>query len=371
MKSLSLYVKPVSGRCNMRCSYCLFADGAGSGRAPDLGAMSMETLEAVVGKALSEAEESCNFAFVGGEPTLAGLDFFRRLVEMEDRLNRNGVAVSHALSTNGLLINDEWAAFLAKYNFVTTVSIDADKKVHSALRPDAQGKDTHNRAVLAVRHLAEHGAEHNIATVLTRALAAHPDRTYRYYKDRNFRHVHFIPCLAAPDEDAAPYALGDEDYGRFLRRVFDLWYNDFAQGEYLSIRFFDSCVHALAGHAPAGGVGEIDPLVEADGTVYPCDPNAGSTPALGNVREDSFAGMLESDAAKGFSAELTARRERFDAGGYGDILRNGGHWIDPVLDAVLPLENYAEAYRTFFDHAKPRLEFLAKRLFADETPPSQ
>lgn len=365
MKALSLYIKPVSSRCDMRCAYCLFADDAGGRSLPDHGPMSLEVLEEVIRKALSEAEESCNFAFVGGEPTLAGLDFYRRLVDLEDRHNRNGVAVSHALATNGLHIDAEWAAFLAKYNFVTTVSIDADKKAHGALRPDVNGKDTHNRAVLAVRHLAEHGAEHNIATVLTRALASHPDRTYRYYKDRGFRHMHFIPCLAGPGEEPEPYALDSEQYGKFLCRAFDLWYRDFTQGEYLSIRFFDSCVHALAGHAPTGG-GDPDPLIESDGSVYLCDPCADAAPLVGNIREDSFASMLESDAARGFAARLAARRESMGAGGYGDLLRDSGHWVDPVIDVVLPLEEYADAYTVFFDHAKPRLEFLAKRLFAGD-----
>lgn len=358
MNVLAFTVKPVSSECSMRCRYCLFAD-----KAENRGRMTLETLDALVKKALAEAEEGVSFVFSGGEPTLAGLGFFRSLVAFEETHNTRKIPVAHALVTNGLAIDGEWVEFLRKHNFVVSVSIDADKKTHDALRPDREGKDTHNRAVPAARLLAEGGVEHNILSVLTRPVAAHPDSAYRYFRDRAFGFVHFVPVLSAPDD----LALDNDVYAKFLCRFFDLWHRDFTGGDYLSVRDFDRYVHILAGHPPEDTfVLGSNLVVEADGGVYPCEGYAGDANRMGNITADSVAALLESPAAKAFLAASTDAGERADLGADSKLLYEGNPaGVDPVLGARIPLKEFAEAYKQFFAYARPRLEFLAKRLFTD------
>lgn len=367
MKTLSIQLKPASSGCDMRCAYCFFADGAGGGRKVDnRGVMSAETLETVVQKALAEVEESCAFEFVGGEPTLAGLDFFRRMVDLEDKHNGKNIAVAHTLQTNGLVIDDEWAEFLAKYNFVTNVSIDADKKIHDAMRPDAAGRGTHNRAVLAARRLAESKAEFSVMTVLTRAMASHPDRTYRYFRDRGFKHAVFIPCLEAPGDapGTSPHALDSATYGKFLNRIFDLWYDDFVKGEYLSIRAFDSFVHLLAGHEAVLGPDRPNLVIEADGAVYPGETHVADRYRLGDIGADSLASLLDGEAMKRYRAEIDACAGGKEWDGM-DICRGGARLQRESGGGDLAVAAFSDAYKSFFEHARPRMEFLAARLFGD------
>lgn len=367
MKALTVQLKPVSGRCDMRCAYCHFADGAGGGRrVPDFGRMSGETLETAVRRALAETEEQCVFEFVGGEPASAGLDFFRRLVDIEDKRNTGGAAVSHTLQTNGLAIDDEWADFLAHYNFVTNLSIDADKKIHDAMRPDAAGKGTHNRAVTAARGLAERKAEFSVMSVLTRALASHPDRTYRYFRDRGFRHAVFLPCLGAPDGEPGrdPHALDTETYGKFLCRMFDLWHHDFIEGEYLSVRMFDAYVHLLAGHESVAGDERPYLVVEADGGVYPDETLVDGRRRLGNIADDSFASLLEAGPRRDWLAGVRARRDQRCGGcAHRNICHGGSRLQRESGGGDLAVEAHCGAYTRFFEYARPRMELLAKALF--------
>lgn len=371
MKSLSLLIKPASGACNMRCRYCFYADVAANRDVRNYGMMTEETLENIVEKALNEAEENCTFGFQGGEPTLAGLDFFRRFIELEEKYNRNNVAVSHTLQTNGLLLDDEWAAFLARHKFLTGVSIDAGKQLHDAMRPDASGRDTHNRAVAATRVLAKHGAEFNILTVVTRALASHPDKTYRYYKERGFRHIQFIPCLDSLEEPAIdnPHSLPPDIYGRFLNRIFDLWYADFMAGEYVSIRAFDNYIHMLAGHPPENcamsGQCRAYLLIEADGSVFPCDFYALDAYRLGNINTDAVAAMLTGDKAASFAHESEQKPTECLTCHYYPLCRGGCRRDRESIDDNIPHRNrYCQSYKTFFSHALPRMQNLARRLFA-------
>ena len=369
MKSLSLLIKPVSGSCNLRCRYCFYADVTDNRALKSHGIMSESTLEAVVKNALSEAGDSCVFGFQGGEPTLAGLDFYRTLIRLEARYNTKNIKISHAIQTNGMLIDDAWAQFLAENRFLVGLSIDGGKQVHDALRPDPQGKGTHSRCIQAARRLSRCKAEYNILSVVTRQLAAHPDKAYRFYKQQDFRHIQFIPCLDGLNEQygAHPYSLDAEGYGRFLCRVFDLWYEDFVKDDYYSIRGFDNYIYMLAGY-PAencamNGVCTAYPLVEADGGVYPCDFYAVDEYRLGSVHTDSFSEMLAGGTAQAFVKPSFSVPPVCRVCEYYVICR-GGCRRDRVLkeDGSLGLNRYCESYKMFFSHSLERMKVLAKTL---------
>lgn len=371
MNGLSLLIKPASCSCDMRCRYCFYADVADSRDVRNYGFMTDSVMEAVIRKALAAPDQVCTFGFQGGEPTLAGLDFFRRFVDSVRRHNAKNLQIHYTLQTNGQTIDDDWAAFLAENKFLTGVSVDAAKQMHDQNRLNAAGKPTHSRAVETTRILRKHGAEFNILTVVSRALARHPDRTYRFYKERDFRHLQFIPCLGPMEggDGRGPHSPDAGTYGKFLCRVFDLWFRDLSANEYYSIRMFDNYVHMLAGHPPeiCAMAGRCQPylLVEADGTTFPCDFYAVDEYRIGNILNDDIETMLASPNATRFAEE--SRHVHEDCMGCPVFLVcRGGCRRDrePAVGGIPGKNVYCESYRMLLGHALPRLQFLAERMFS-------
>ena len=144
-KSFAALVKPASSACNMRCRYCFYADVSRSRAVQNYGLMTPDTLEALVKKAFDYADGQVAFTFQGGEPTLAGLSFYRTLIELEKRCNTRRVPVRHAIQTNGLLLDGEWADFLRDNNFLTGLSMDGCRVRHDGARVDARGEGTFSR----------------------------------------------------------------------------------------------------------------------------------------------------------------------------------------------------------------------------------
>lgn len=186
MPPISILIKPASGLCNLRCKYCFYADEMEHRKQNSYGIMSLETLEEVIKKALAWAEGSCSIAFQGGEPTLAGLNFYRKCLELEKKYNVNQVQISHAIQTNGFLLDEEWCQFLAKNHFLTGLSIDGVKTTHDAYRKDAQGNDTFFHTLHVAELLKKAGAEFNILTVVNKKTAAKINRIYEFYKKKAF-----------------------------------------------------------------------------------------------------------------------------------------------------------------------------------------
>lgn len=369
MNALSLLVKPASGNCNMRCRYCFYADVAERRDVPNYGMMSAATAETLVRKCMAEAGKLCVFNFQGGEPTLVGLDFYRHFVDATRTYNTNSIDIRYSIQTNGISLDAEWAAFLAENRFLVGLSLDADGKRHDAMRPDASGRDTARRVLDAARLLRESDVEFNILSVVTRHAAAHPDTTYRFYKDKGFTHLQFIPCIDPLDEGAGgAHSIDAELYGKFLCRLFDVWYRDYTAGKYVSIRMFDNYIHMLAGHPPENcamaGRCRTYLLVEADGTVFPCDFYALDKYKLGNIHSDSIAAMLAGEQSERFVAPSHHVHEACGRCEFFPICRGGCRRDrEPVVDGVPGLNIHCDAYRAFFAHALPRMASIAKHLF--------
>jgi uncharacterized protein len=360
MRSQFFLIKPASSSCNMRCRYCFYADIAGHRAVKSHGVMSLDTLETIVQKALSEVTEHCSFGFQGGEPTLAGIDFFRKLIMFEKKHNVNNVKISHSLQTNGLLIDREWAEFFRENNFLTGLSIDACKQSHDALRVDAGGGGTHARCMAAARALRQNRAEFNILSVVTRPLASHPERVWRFIKNEKFRHVQFIPYLGGVSgKDDGP---DNRAFGAFLCQIFDLWYLDYIKGNYISVRAFDNYIYMLSGYAPENcamaGRCSAYPLIEADGSVYPCDFYALDAYKIGHVQTHGFREMLESDAARRFTAASGVLRSDCRRCVFYPLCRGGCRRYRD--GSAAGTDYYCHAYQVFFRHSLSRMTAIAQ-----------
>jgi len=355
----------------MRCKYCFYADVTENREVKSHGIMSLETLEIIVKKALTEVKDFCVFGFQGGEPMLAGLEFFRALVDFEKKYNINNVKIQHTIQTNGLCIDEDWAKFFAENDFLVGLSIDGAKHVHDSLRIDMQGKGTHLRCLEGAKILSDAGAQFNILSVITKPLAMYPEKAYRFYDRQKFHYIQFIPCIDSrgENENEGAYALTPRLYGDFLCKIFDLWYEDFINGNYISIRTFDNYIRMLAGNPPENcamrGKCTAYPLIEADGSVYPCDFYALDKFLLGNIENHSFSELLSGTAANEFVAVSLEPHSECIKCTYASICRGGCRRDrEPKTGSgnSLLLNRFCESYKAFFAYALPRMMGIAKRI---------
>lgn len=362
MDTLSVLIKPASGRCNLRCKYCFYEDVAGQRSCFDCGFMDEDLLEKLVRQAMEIADRRVGFAFQGGEPMLRGLPFYRKLIELEQKYVRPGLIVEHSIQTNGTLIDEEWASFFEEHNFLVGLSIDGTRDNHDLNRVDALGSGTWKSVEHAWRLLAKHVVETNAVCVVTGFAARRGQAIYQNLKKLGFRFLQFIPCLdpMGKERGGEHYSLTPEQYGRFLRTVFDLWYRDWECGDYVSVRMFDDLVHILAGQTPGtcatnGTCGRYL-VVEGDGSVYPCDFFVLDQWRLGSLAEQHLKDMWDAPLA-----------ERFCACGRGYPPKCVGcRWL-PLChggcqrDWVDHDRNYhCEALSSFFEYAFPRLRHMAE-----------
>ena len=363
MPALSLLIKPASGNCNMRCRYCFYADELDNREIRSYGKMSVDTMHTIVDKAMEYGDYECTIAFQGGEPTLAGLDFYRDLVAyVTAHENPKKLKIHYALQTNGYLINEEWAAFLGENHFLVGVSLDGLKEIHDRYRLDAAGKGTYQRVISAIRLLEKHQVEYNILTVVTAATARNGQKIYNYFKKNHFGYQQYIECLDPIGEEPGQheYSLTPEKYGEFLKSMFDAWYLDMRSGTYVYNRYFENLMMIMAGQQPEScnmrGVCGKQWVFEADGSVYPCDFYALDQWRLGNIQENSFEEMDEKRDGLGFIQWSMRQQEDCQKCRWFGLCRNGCRRNREPVTAENTNRNYfCKSYQMFFEYAYPRL----------------
>lgn len=367
MRNVNFLIKPASGLCNMRCRYCFYEDETAVRESGSAGIMSSETAEVLIAEAFAACtgRGAVTFAFQGGEPTLAGLDYFRRFVAQVKRINQNGVPVSYAIQTNALALNEEWADFFQENDFLVGVSLDGEKAIHDSLRPDAAGRDTWNRVTRNLALLQKKKASVNLLCVVTRLCAKHPAKVYRTLQKLGGGYLQFIPCLdpLEAQRGSMPYSLTPELYGDFLCALFDEWYRDLTAGKYTSIRLFDDYIHLAMG-LPAGtcatsGTCGAYFVVEGDGALYPCDFYCLDQWRLGKLGETSLSDLANGETVQRFLQEGLAHPAECAQCPW-EALCHGGCKRDWVYTPDGAHNYFCPAFRQFFQYAAPRLRQIAQ-----------
>lgn len=376
MPSVQILLKPVSAACNLRCSYCFYADEAQHRAAPVRGTMTRDTAEAVIGAAFRYAAsgtdapsdtDTVTFAFQGGEPTLAGAEFYRSFVQLAAQENRRGLNVRYALQTNGIGMDASFAAFLAEHGFLVGVSLDGTRTLHDRHRRTPAGEGTYAQVLRCASLLRRQGAAYNILCVVTDAMARPGIGKAVYESLRGHEFLQFIPCLAPLGGGAPSYAPSEEGYAGFLCEVFDGYYRDFRAGTLVSVRLFDNFLNLLLRLPPEScamcGVCQISFAVEADGSIYPCDFYALDDWLLGNITSPGadLAAMAAGEGMRRFLEASHAVPQRCRACRYYPLCRNGC-----ARERTLPdgRNRYCHAYRMFFDRKIGQLEDMAARIAA-------
>ena len=201
MPPLSILLKPASSGCNLRCAYCFYADEAKARTIPNYGRMPEAVSHALIEKAVEAAEGSVTFLFQGGEPTLAGLDFFRDFADHVKKTAPPNLAVCYAIQTNGTLLDQEWCRFFKENRFLAGLSLDGSRECHNRFRLDGAGKGTYDRVRQTARRLEQAGVEDNVLTVVTGYLARHVQSVFSSLCREGFRFQQYIPCLDPLEEE--------------------------------------------------------------------------------------------------------------------------------------------------------------------------
>lgn len=367
MPAASILIKPASANCNMDCKYCFYKCLSSHREEYSKGFMKEETLETLVREAIAYADGSLTFAFQGGEPTLAGLDFFQKAVELQQKYNNKKLQIENTIQTNGLLIDEKWARFLGEHRFLVGLSLDGPKKMHDRYRKDAGGQDTFARIMHSVQLLEQYQVDYNVVTVVTNDTAKQASFLYKFWKRNHYPFVQFIPCMDEikrqdGTQERSIYAVESEQYGKFLCELFDLRYADFAAGEAMDIRMFSNLAQMAAGY-PAeecgmNGCCNCYFVVEGDGSVYPCDFYCMDEWKLGTVN-DGFVQMKTSEKAKAFVEASRPVCAACQECLHFSLCRGGcRRWREPFVDGKPGLNQLCSAYRMFFAHAAERMERL-------------
>ncbi|MHB0857272.1 MAG: anaerobic sulfatase maturase [Anaerolineae bacterium] len=360
----SLLVKPVSGDCNLHCDYCFYHERPTDPYA-DRGRhiMRADVLDALIRQGMALERGHAAFGWQGGEPTLAGLDFFRQVVALQQHYGAKGQAVSNGLQTNGLLLNAEWAGFLRSYQFLLGVSLDGPASYHDRYRHYLNGEPTHARVMRTLRLLQRHEVAFNVLAVVNRVTADHGAEIYEHMLENDLRYLQFIPCVErAPDGSLAPFSVGPEQYGDFLCAVFDRWYNG-GRPE-ASVRDFESILSVCLGREPTmccyqETCGDYL-VVEHNGDVYPCDFFVEERYRVGNLLATPLESLFASEAVRAFAAHKAEPRSACAACPWLAYCHQGCPRMVNVLDS----EGFylCRATRRFLAHSLPRFHELAARI---------
>jgi uncharacterized protein len=310
--------KPTGARCNLRCDYCFFLEKEALYPDSDF-RMSPEVLEAYLRQVIEGQDvPQVTIAWQGGEPTLMGLDFFRRAVELEKAIAPRGVLLENTIQTNGVLLDEEWAEFLRENRFLVGLSLDGPRELHDAFRHDRRGDSVFDRVVAAVRLLQRHDVDLNILCTVNAANSVRPLDVYRFLRDElGTPYVQLIPVVevvappsVSPDGTPSPGSVTErsvrpEAYGEFLIAVFDEWISQDVGRMF--VQTFDGVLAAyvrgyssLCVFQPTCGDGVA---LEHTGDVYSCDHFVDPDYLLGNILERPLRDLVASEQQREFGAD--------------------------------------------------------------------
>ena len=328
-KTVSVLLKPAADRCNMRCTYCFYTHEAENRKKTPCGFMSVQTMRTAVRKVLEYADGGDVYlVFQGGEPLLVGLPFYEEVLRAVKKYNRLCSRVFYSLQTNGVGLTPAFASFFAKNGFLLGVSLDGTAEIHNTYRRAVNGDATFESVMRGISLLREYRVEFNILTVVTNAVAEAIDTIYAFYREQGFNFLQFIPFIP-PMRGGGPIPeiLSVEKYTAFLLRVFELWQAEIESGHYRSVAHLDQIGSFLLGYpytsCSTRGVCANQLVIEADGTVYPCDFFAGDVHCIGNILINEMAVLTANRLEQLWREDMQEQRESCKSCPYFAVCRGG------------------------------------------------
>ncbi|MFT3783161.1 MAG: anaerobic sulfatase maturase [Nibricoccus sp.] len=388
--------KPMGPKCNLDCTYCFYLEKEKLYPETRSFRMSDEVLERFVSNYINaQPGTEVHFAWQGGEPTLLGVEFFKKVVAFQRRYAGRRTIVN-ALQTNGTLLNEEWGRFLAENHFLVGISIDGPRELHDIYRVDRGGKPTFERVMAGLQFLKKYRVEFNTLTVVNRQNSLKPDAVYDFLKRIGSTFMQFIPLVERTASPASPtglklaspplpgvessaaeivteWSVRPEDYGRFLTRVFDKWVREDVGRVF--VQLFDVTLANWYGEGPGicvfsekcGGALAI----EHNGDVYSCDHYVYPEFRLGNIVSQSLGSMATSFQQRNFGAEKSTALPRYCRECEVRFACHGEcpkHRFIRTPDGEGGLNYLCAAYKIFFNHVRPSMDEMVRLLRAGRSP---
>ena len=363
MKPFTLLIKPACADCNLDCAYCFYARKAGLYPASATHRMSEAVLERLITSYMATPQPQYVFGWQGGEPTLMGVDFYRKATELQQACGQHGATVANGMQTNGTLLTDDMAAHFARYNFLVGISLDGPAELHDRYRCAHDGSPTHARVLAGIETLKRHRVEFNCLTLVSAANVDHGREVYRYLRDQGILFHQYIPCVEFdPQGRRHPCSITARQWGDFLCAVFDEWVR--RDTRRVSVRTFDSILAKLVDDAHT--VCHMDNhccqyfVVEWNGDVYPCDFFVQPDYRLGNIMEQSWEDLQASPVYQAFGAQKRqwnpcCAKCRHLSLCAGDCLK---HRVVPSGNPAT-LSGLCAGWRQFYDHSMKDFRRLA------------
>ncbi|MBF0197725.1 MAG: anaerobic sulfatase maturase [Planctomycetes bacterium] len=392
--NFNLLAKPSGPLCNLDCKYCfylekeeLFQEGVKHRFYMD------ESIQEEFVKQYLAGQQGprVNFGFQGGEPTLIGLDYFRRQVELVNQYKKPDQQISYTLQTNGTRLNEEWGLFLKQHQVLVGLSIDGPAHLHDHYRLSKGGTPTHGKVMKAMRILQEHKVDYNTLTVINRLNSQHPIEVYDFLKSTGTKHFQFIPIVESQDENGdlcgppdlkryesrqmAPWSVSPEAFGRFYCDIYDKWVRSdvgqiYIQMFDLQLGFnmgYESSLCIFAKKCGAAGI------LEHNGDLYSCDHFVYPEYKLGNIQEKSMEAMFESEFQVDFGDNKFTQLPGYCQkcphlercyGGCPKLRLSQSPEGEPGLNYL------CAGYKMFFEHIKPTIHYMAECLKRKQSPAS-
>ena len=375
-------VKPIGPICNLDCEYCYYLHKEELYPRNKSWRMSPQTLRQYIAQyfnAQPSGTAEVTFAWQGGEPTLLGLEFFQRVVELQDELKPAGMRVANALQTNGVLLNDDWATFFREQHFLIGLSIDGPAELHDRYRYDKQGRPTFAAVLRAMQLLKQHRVPFNALVVVNRHNGDHGRRVYTYLRDNGVEFLQFIPIVERRgegvhaeealegeqgfDQLVSSRSVRPEQWGRFLVEVFDEWvHRDVGR---VFVQLFDQALGAWMGVEPSLCVLRKQCgralAMEHNGDVYSCDHFVELDHLLGNIQELPLIELANSPKQRAFGAAKETALPQYCRDCEVLFACNGecpkNRFIS-APDGEAGLNYLCEGYRAFFNHVRPAMELM-------------
>ena len=381
-----IMAKPTGARCNLDCAYCFFLKKEGLYPGSNF-RMTDTVMEEYIRQTIEgHRVPQVTIAWQGGEPTLMGLDFFRRAVEVQKKCAKPKTRIENTFQTNGILLDDDWCRFFHDNKFLVGLSMDGPERLHDAYRRDKQGRGTFDRVFNAARLLQKHRVEFNILCTVNSTNADHPLEVYRFFRDElDAPYLQFIPIVERENEagfqegnTVTDRSVRPDQWGRFLIAVFDEWVGrDVGR---MFVLNFDWALAGWLGRAgtvcifgPTCGLGVA---LEHNGDLYSCDHFVEPDHLLGNILTTPLIELVNSDKQRRFGMAKRdtllrhCRECDFLAICNGECPKN--RFVE-APDGERGLNYLCEGYKAFFSHADRPMRMMAGLLrqgrYADEVMP--
>jgi uncharacterized protein len=366
-REFQVFAKPVGSSCNLRCSYCYYLEKRDIYQRAASIRMTDEILEKYIIQHIeASTEEVIMFSWHGGEPTLAGLDFYRRVVKLQKKYQPAGYSILNGIQTNGTLLNDDWCRFLSDENFMVGISMDGPGEFHDRYRRTIGEGPSFNEIFKSYGLLQKYGVVSEILCVLNAHNAGYPLLIYDFFKNIGAVYITFLPLVIRQSGSATGVSadsISPVDFGRFMCNVFDEWVRkDIGK---IKIQLFEEASRVAFRQEHTLCIFKIDcggvPVVEYNGDFYSCDHYVNKEHLLGNIREQSLANLLDSHEQKAFgkikSATLPVFCQRCEVRAMcnGECPKNR-FVVSP--DGEPGLNYLCPGYKMFFMHSLPFVEAI-------------